>query len=205
MLPRMHRWFLWLNRWLVVPIVKAGLSPAWGTPYGGYFVLLRTRGRKSGEMREAPLGYGLAGGNVYVMAGFGRGTQWLRNIEADPNVEVILPGRSLRGLAEEVTDPAERARGVRAAAIGCGLVGAATLRLDPRRASDDALLLATGGIPLVRITVAGVAPGPFDPGGWGWMPVHLVAGWIAWRWWRRRAGRSSSRAGPAGGTRCRGM
>ena len=110
MLPRLHHWFLLLNRWFGVPMIKAGLSPAWGTPYGGYFVLLRTRGRTSGEMREAPLGYGLADGNVYVMAGFGRRTQWLRNIQADPNVEVLLPGRALRGLAEEVTDPTERAR-----------------------------------------------------------------------------------------------
>ncbi len=182
MLPRMHRWFLWLNRWLGVPMIKAGLSPAWGTPYGGYFVLLRTRGRKSGEMREAPLGYGLADGNVYVMAGFGRRTQWLRNIEADPNVEVILPGRALRGLAEEVTDPAERARGMRAAAIGCGLVGAGTLRLDPRRASDDALLLATGGIPLVRVRPTGIAAGPWDPGGWGWATLAAAQAGMAVRW-----------------------
>ena len=184
MLPRMHRWFLFLNRWFGVPLIKAGLSPAWGTPYGGYFVLLRTRGRKSGEMREAPLGYGLADGNVYVMAGFGRRTQWLRNIEADPNVEVILPGRALRGLAEEVTDPAERARGMRAAAIGCGLVGAATLRLDPRRASDEALLLATAGIPLVRVRPTGIAAGPWDPGGRGWATLAAAWGIVAVRWIR---------------------
>ena len=194
----MHRWFLWLNRWVVVPLIRAGLSPAWGTPYGGYFVLLRTRGRTSGKMREAPLGYGLADGNVYVMAGFGRRTQWLRNIEVDQNVEVILPGRALRGLAEEVTDPAERIRGMRAAAIGCGLVGAATLRLDPGRASDQALLRATDGIPLVRIRASGVAAGPWDPGGWGWIPVHLVAAWMAWRWWMGRQGGSAGTGGRRG-------
>ncbi len=189
-LPVMHRGFLVVNRWLGVPIIRAGLAPAWGTPFGGYFVLLRTRGRTSGVMREAPLGYGLAGGNVYVMAGFGRRTQWLRNIEADPNVEVVLPGRALAGRAEEVTEPAERLRGMRAAAIGCGLVGMATLGLDPRRASDEALLRATAGIPLVRIRPTGIAAGPWDPGGLGWVLAALAEVLIV-TWWaeRLRAGR----------------
>jgi len=189
-LPVMHRGFLVVNRWLGVPIVRAGLAPAWGTPFGGYFVLLRTRGRTSGVMREAPLGYGLVDGNVYVMAGFGRRTQWLRNIEADPNVEVILPGRALAGYAEEVSDPAERLRGMRAAAIGCGLVGRATLRLDPRHAADEALLRATAGIPLVRIRPTGIAGGPWDPGGRGWV-LAAVAEALIVAWWvgRLRAGR----------------
>lgn len=188
LLPMLHSAFLAFNRWFAVPLIRAGLSPAWGTPYGGYFVLLRTRGRRSGKTREAPLGYGIVDGDVYVMAGFGPATQWLRNVRADPRVEVVLPGRSFGGMAAEVGDPAERARGMRAAAIGCGLLGALILGTDPRRASDDELLRLTEGIPLVRIRSTGIAAGPWDPGGHGWVVVHAIAGLLLWRWWRGRPG-----------------
>lgn len=173
-LPAMHRAFLWINRWMAVPIIRSGLSPAWGSAYAGYFVMLRTRGRKSGEMRDAPLGYGIVDGAVYVMAGFGPRTQWFRNVQADPHVEVWLPGRSFAGIAEEVTDPAERARGLRAAAIGCGIVGRATLHADPRTASDEELLRAARGIPIVRIRPTGIAAGPNDPGGWSWVVWEIA-------------------------------
>lgn len=173
-LPAMHRAFLWINRWMAVPIIRSGLSPAWGSAYAGYFVMLRTRGRKSGEMRDAPLGYGIADGAVYVMAGFGPRTQWYRNIQADPHVEVWLPGRSFTGIAEQVTDATERVRGLRAAAIGCGIVGRATLHLDARTAPDEELLRAAEGIPVVRIRPTGIAAGPNDPGGWSWVVWEIA-------------------------------
>ena len=124
-LPVMHRGFLVVNRWLGVPIIRAGLAPAWSTPFGGYFVLLRTRGRTSGVMREAPLGYGLS-------------RQRLRDGRLRAAHAVVRTSRPIRtsrssfrggpaGRAEEVSDPAERLRGMRAAAIGCGLIGMATL------------------------------------------------------------------------------
>jgi hypothetical protein len=79
---------------------------------------------------------------------------------------------------------------MRAAAIGCGLVGMATLRLDPRRATDEVLLRATAGIPLVRIRPTGIATGPWDPGGHGWV-LAAVAEALIVAWWaaRLRAGR----------------
>ena len=194
-LPILHRMFLSLNRWVAVPIIRAGLAPAWGTPFGGYFVMIRTRGRKTGAIRDVPLGYGISDGCAYVMAGFGRRTQWLRNIEADPHVEVWLPGRTFAAIAEEVTDPAERARGLRSATIGCGLVGRAAFGLDPRTAPDESILRAAEGIPLVRLRPTGIAAGPDDPGGQGWILRQIAVAWISWRALRwlggrgRRAGR----------------
>ncbi len=201
---RLHRSFMVFSRWFAGPLLRAGVWPLMNNPLTGYVFLLRTRGSKSGRLRDAPLDYALVDGHVYCIAGFGDHTQWLRNVRADARVEAVLPGGAARGLAEEVADLDEWLRGFRAVLCAGGLAGY-LLGFDPRRASDDTIREVAAGIPLVRITVTGVAPGPWDPGGWGWMPVHLVAGWIAWRWWRRRARRLGFRACPSGGTRRRGM
>lgn len=77
-------------------------------------VMLTTRGRRSGRPRTTALNYARDGGTVYVMSGFGR-TDWIRNIEADPHVEIALGREHWRGEAHMVTDPDERCRAMRAA------------------------------------------------------------------------------------------
>jgi deazaflavin-dependent oxidoreductase (nitroreductase family) len=181
MLPAMHRAFLVLNRRLALPVLHAGLAPFGSLPISGYMAILRTRGRTSGVVREAPLGYVIFEGAVYVWAGFGPRTQWLHNIEADPHVEVVLPGRSFSGIAEVVTDPDERMRAGRALTVALGVIGSATLGFDPRTASDDELARRTKGLPLVRIRPTGIAAGPLDPGGRAWIVYQLVALWASWR------------------------
>ncbi len=181
MLPALHRAFLVVNRRLALPALHAGLGPFWSLPLTGYMAILRTHGRTSGLMREAPLGYVIDDGAVYVWAGFGPTTQWLRNIEADPHVEVVLPGRSFSGIAEVVTDPDEQRRAGRALAVALGVIGRATLGVDPRTASDDELARRTAGLPLVRIRPTGIAAGPLDPGGRAWVLYQLVALWATWK------------------------
>ena len=181
MLPIMHRAFLVLNRRLALPVLHAGLAPFWSLPITGYMAILRSRGRTSGLVREAPLGYVIWEGAVYVWAGFGPTTQWLRNIEADPRVEVVLPGRSFSGLAEVVTDPDERVRAGRALTAALGVIGMASLGVNPRTASDEELSRRTGGLPLVRIRPTGIAAGPLDPGGRAWIAYQVLALWASWR------------------------
>ena len=177
--------------------------PGWGllfsTPVGGYLMLLRTTGRTSGRVREAPLGYAIIDGAVYCVAGFGRRTHWFRNIEADPRVEVVLPGRAFAGLAEEVTDPAEYLPKMRHVLVTLGVVGRETMGCDPRSASDEELRERTRGLPLVRIRATGIAAGPTDPGGLAWIPVQVAALWLSWRALRWIGGRcrSGCRAGRA--------
>ncbi len=210
-LPTMHRAFQAVNRYFAAPALRAGLGPLFSTPVGGYLMLLRTRGRTSGQMREAPLGYTVIDGAVYCVAGFGRATHWFRNIEADPHVEVVLPGRAFSGVAEEVTDPAEYLTRMRQLLVTLGQVGARTIGCDPRTAPDDELRERTRGLPLVRIRATGIAAGPSDPGGLAWIPVQLAAIWLSWRATRwlvgccRRTcrGCGTRRSAPAsGGCRC---
>ena len=103
-LPAHARAFTAVNKYVSVPTLKAGLGSWIAEPFTGYLMILRTRGRKSGDMRDAPLGYAVVGDAVYCLAGFGRRTNWYQNLLADPQVEVILPSRSFSGVAEEVTD-----------------------------------------------------------------------------------------------------
>lgn len=194
LLPSLYRAFLWINRWYVLPVARAGLAPLHGTPLTGSWMVLTTTGRRSGQPRRVPLGYAILDGNVYCTAGFGSTSQWFRNIQANPRVEVLLPGGAISGLAEEVTDPDEWLRGYRQLVIALGVIGRLTVT-DARTASDDELRRAAANLPLVRIRPTGIGSGPFDPGGYGWVvPTALTGLWLA-RALRRRG---SSRASGAG-------
>ncbi len=80
----------------------------------GRMLLLTTRGRRTGRPRTCALNYAVDDGTVYVISGFGR-TDWIRNLEAQPRVEVSLGQDRWIGDARIVTDPEERRRAVRAA------------------------------------------------------------------------------------------
>ena len=166
----MHEVFLKFNRWSAVPLLRAGLGPWLGTPMGGYILLLRARGRKSGVVHETPLSYFIAEGAAWVCAGFGPTTQWYRNILVDPGVEVVLPGRTLACLAEEVRDPAIRQRIMPALVRAVGLPGALG-GVDPRHATDEHILDAYSWVPLIRLRPleGPLAAGPDDPGGTAWI------------------------------------
>ena len=101
LLEPMHGAFIQLNRWFAVPALRAGLGPLFCTPVLGSLMVLRTTGRKSGLPRDVPLGYAILDGCVYCIAGFGAETQWFRNIQADPAVEVILPTATFRGVPDD--------------------------------------------------------------------------------------------------------
>jgi deazaflavin-dependent oxidoreductase (nitroreductase family) len=170
LLPAMRRAFLVVNRRFAAPALRAGLGPLFVTPSTGSLLLLRTRGRRSGLVREAPLGYVVHNGAIFVCAGFGRQTAWLANIDADPAVEVVLPGARVAGVAREVTDRAEYDIVLPELIRALGVVGRATVpgTLEPGDGSTDPWF---GTLPLVRIRVSQVLPGPWDPGGRGWLAI----------------------------------
>jgi deazaflavin-dependent oxidoreductase (nitroreductase family) len=163
------RLFRFLNRWFMVPTLRAGLGAWVATPFGGYIVLLRVRGRRSGLLRDVPLSYLVADGSAWVFAGFGPQTQWFRNILAEPEVECWLPGRTVRCRAVVVEDPEVRARItpllVRAAGVPGAMTGA-----NPWHTPDAAITAAVAEVPLLRLVPEGepLVAGPDDPGGWAW-------------------------------------
>jgi len=163
-----------ITRWFMVPTFRLGLGSLIGGPLGGWVMILRTRGRRTGRPRFAGLDYVIEGGSIYCLAGFGRDTHWFRNLLADPNVELMLPGRTLTGTAEEVTDADERARVVPRIIRASGVPGF-MIGCNPWTAGDERILELLTGIPLVRIRPTGIASGPADPGGLLWVAKVLLA------------------------------
>ncbi len=183
--PYLRTAFKALNRSFMVPLHRAGLGAWVSTPIGGYMVLLRVRGRKSGVMRETPLNYLVAEGAIWVLAGFGPKTEWYRNLLADPRVEAWLPGRRFAGSAAEELDPRVRARILPALIRSTPLPGS-MIGVNPFTAPDDAIIKALDWVPLIRVTPDGewLEPGADDPGGSAWIwrqALVLVATWLSLR------------------------
>ena len=73
-----------------------------------HWVLLTTRGRKTGLPREVLLPCARAGDRVLVVSTYARRSAWLRNIEACADVKLTARGRTLEGRAEVVDDVARK-------------------------------------------------------------------------------------------------
>ena len=163
--------FKYGNRYCMVPFHRAGLAAWLGNPLTGWQGLLTTTGRRSGLARHTPLGYLVADGAAWAMAGYGPSTLWYRNLLDDPRVTLLLPGRPpIAALATEERDPSVRARIIPALARSMALPGA-LIGCFPPTASDERILECVSFVPLVRIAPAdgsALALGPDDPGGLGW-------------------------------------
>ncbi|MEZ5239802.1 MAG: nitroreductase family deazaflavin-dependent oxidoreductase [Microthrixaceae bacterium] len=64
------------------------------------FAYLTTTGRRTGEPHEIEIWYALDGDTIWMMAGGGRGSDWVRNLEVHPGCRIRLgrdgPDRSVR-------------------------------------------------------------------------------------------------------------
>lgn len=78
-----------------------GLGPI----IGKLILLLTTTGRKTGLKRITPLQYEEINGRYYLGAARGLKADWVRNIQADPQVEVRVRSLNFQGQAEVITDP----------------------------------------------------------------------------------------------------
>ncbi len=198
----LRRAFHQLNK-TMVPALTSPVGAWVGSPVVGYMGVLTTTGRRSGVQRRTPLNYAILDGSVYLLAGFGPRTDWLRNLQAHPHVALRLPGRNIAGLAEVVEDPEEASGAAVAVARSSGF---ALLfeGVNPLTVSDDELRDRLDGRPVVRVVALPttgdrgvdadtvVAPTGHDPGGHLWLLPHVLAPAGAYAGWRlaRRAFRS---------------
>jgi deazaflavin-dependent oxidoreductase (nitroreductase family) len=95
------------QRRLMNPVVRGVLVRGWRIP--GY-ALLETTGRTSGLPRGTPVGDGLDGDTFWIVAEHGRRADYVRNIEANPRVRVLVRGRWRAGTAVPMPDDDTRER-----------------------------------------------------------------------------------------------
>ena len=76
-----------VQRTLLNPAIRALLRLRFN-PLG--VMLVQTTGRRSGRARMTPVGAGIRDGQIWVVAEHGRRAAYVRNLEADPHVRVML-------------------------------------------------------------------------------------------------------------------
>lgn len=171
--PLMARVFWFINKFFMVPVFRLGLGPLFGNPLWGYMMVLKTTGRKSGKTRYSPVNYAILNGNIYCLAGRGQQADWYRNMVASPALEVILPGGCIAGMAQEVPDSPERTTALRRVLKAGGFAGF-MLGFNPYTVSDERMLAAAQGLPVMRIKPQGIGSGASDYGGWVWIPIMAL-------------------------------
>jgi deazaflavin-dependent oxidoreductase (nitroreductase family) len=152
---RLRSVFRLFNR-LMLWMWRIGLGPwinAWPA-VGGRIMVITHKGRHSGLLRQTPVNYAPVDEAVYCTAGFGRGCDWYRNLLADPHVEVRLPRDRWSGVAEDVSDAADRALRLRQVLIASGFA-AYLAGIDPRRIGEAELERLAGQYRLIRIRRSG--------------------------------------------------
>jgi deazaflavin-dependent oxidoreductase (nitroreductase family) len=108
------------------------------------YALIETTGRKSGLPRQVPVGGGGLEGDVFwLVAEHGHRADYVRNIEADPRVRVLIKRTWRTGTAHVLDDddPLQRLRtiGRRGNALAVRMAGTdlLTIRVDLDPDSDD--------------------------------------------------------------------
>jgi deazaflavin-dependent oxidoreductase (nitroreductase family) len=86
---------------LLNPVVRTAVRLGLPLPI---VVILETRGRKSGRLRQIPVGKTLDGDTLWIVAEHGRKASYVRNIEAEPRVRVRVGRRWRRGVGTVLYD-----------------------------------------------------------------------------------------------------
>lgn len=171
--PIMRRIFWYLNKYFIVPMFRLGLGPFFVNPLVGYIMVLKTIGRKSGKTYYTPVNYAIYKGSVYCISGGRKTSDWFRNVLANPEIEIILPGGAIFARAEEVRDPDESLAMTRQVFTNAGFAGFFE-GYNPRRISDEELQDKISDLPLLRFQPLGLGNGAADPAGWAWIGVTLI-------------------------------
>lgn len=100
----MHRLPRFAHRLMRAP-PRVAYALGLGPVLGRLVLLLTTTGRRSGKPRVTPLQYERLDGVVTVAAARGRRADWVRNLLANPAVEVRVRADRFHARAEVLDDP----------------------------------------------------------------------------------------------------
>ncbi|MFZ5912028.1 MAG: nitroreductase family deazaflavin-dependent oxidoreductase [Chloroflexota bacterium] len=166
--PLMRRIFWFLNKFFMVPMFRLGFGPFFGNPFTGYIMVMKVIGRKSGKTRFTPVNYAIHKGDIYCISGGRKSSDWYKNLLANPEIEVILPGGAVYGRVTETSGNEERLIIIRQILKNAGFAGFFE-GYNPLTITDEELAQKSADLPLLRIQPIGVGNGVSDPGGWAWV------------------------------------
>jgi deazaflavin-dependent oxidoreductase (nitroreductase family) len=181
---QLRRIFKAFNRFMVL-LFRLGLgSFGNGTKYGGYIMVIKHTGRKTGLTRHTPVNYATVDGDIYCTSGFGRVADWYLNIKANPQVEVWLPDGRWAGIAEDATGEENSAHHLRQVIIASGFAGP-LFGVNPKKLSEDDLRRLLESYRLIRIRKVNALTGAGGPGELSWIwPLATFA--LLWLLLKRR-------------------
>src|SRR3972149_12205956 len=99
--------FDWAKMKNIQKIYRALYAIGLGPLIGRIILLLTTTGRRSGKKRVTPLQYEMIGNDFYLGSARGTKSDWVRNIQLNPQVEVRVGAKYFHGTAEVITDPSK--------------------------------------------------------------------------------------------------
>jgi len=73
------------------------------------YCYVTTTGRITGKPHRIEIWFALNGATIYILAGVGRRSDWVKNAIKQPRVDVRIGGAALEGVARIVDDGAEDA------------------------------------------------------------------------------------------------
>lgn len=178
--------FKFFNRFMLL-LWRLGLG-SWGngTKFGGSLMVIKHTGRKTGLVRHTPVNYAIVNGDIYCTAGFGKVSDWYRNIMVHPEVEVWLPDERWAGVAEDATDDEYSHLLLQQVIIASGFAGP-LFGVNPKQLSDEDFKDLLESYRLIRIRRADALTGPGGPGdlSWIWPLSTFVLLWLLIRKRRR--------------------
>jgi len=108
----------------------------------GRIMIIKHRGRKSGKEYLTPVNYTPVNSEIYCTAGFGSDSDWYRNMQVNPNIELWLPNGKYKARAEDISDSPQRLFLLRQVIIASGFAGP-MFGVNQKKLNDEQLDMAT--------------------------------------------------------------
>lgn len=169
----MKLFFKFLNRYLMVPLFRLGFGPLMTNPLSGYIMVMKTIGRKSGKVRYVPVNYTIWKGDVFCLSGGRKSADWYKNLLANPEIEIIMPGGAIFSRVDSPYQGEDRLKIIRQILKNAGFAGFFE-GYNPWKISDEELEQKAADIPVIRIQPTGLGAGASDPHGWAWISFTVI-------------------------------
>lgn len=174
MSPLMRRIFWFLNKFFMVPVFRLGFGPFFGNPFTGYIMVMKTIGRKSGKVHFVPVNYAISKGNVFCISGGRQNSDWYKNLYANPQIELMLPGGSVYSKMEEIIDSDEKVLIARQILQNAGFAGFFE-GYNPFTISEEKLKSKVADLPVLQFQPLGLGNGASDAGGGAWILGFVIS------------------------------